>query len=90
MDWFTDFADWILDLVLWLPRKLFEIVLDALSRVIEAIPVPNFINEASLNLSGISEGVAWTAGVIELEYGITVVIAASVLRFIVRRLPIIG
>lgn len=56
--------------------------------LIELIPVPAFL----LNLPTIQvyPGIAWGADLISLDFGITVFITSYLIRFSIRRIPIIG
>lgn len=86
----SDFAAWLKDLLLWVPLKLWELLLDGLASVIEAIPVPDFVNSAQGYFNGISPQILWVLNLFAVPEGMTMVMAALVLRFVVRRLPVVG
>ena len=65
-------------------------MLDGLAAVIEAIPVPGFMANLGNYLGGLDSGVAWFAQTLQLGTGLTFVLGAYVLRFLIRRIPIIG
>lgn len=88
--WINELTEWFFDFLQWLPKKIYAEVMDGLASFIEWIPVPNFINEASSAFSGIPSQVMYFADIFELNFGITVVLAALSLRFLIRRIPFIG
>lgn len=86
----SDFAEWLKELFLWLPLKIWEMLLEALAGVFEAIPVPDFINTAQGYMSGIGGNVLWMLSLFAVPEGLTMVMSALLLRFLVRRIPLIG
>lgn len=91
-DWLTDWLDaafsWLIDLLLWVPQKLYGLVLDALATVFEAIPVPSWA--ASISFAGIDNAIAFFAEPFHIDLGLTVVAGATLTRFLIRRLPFVG
>lgn len=85
-----EFAQWLKDTLLWIPRKLWAEMLEALSGLIDAIPVPDFINTASGYMHGIPSGILWTLNMFAVPEGMLMIGAALVLRFVLRRIPLIG
>ena len=86
----ADFAQWLKDFFLWLPLKIWEMMLDALASVIEALPVPDFMSNAQGYMSSVGGNVLWVLDLFAVPQGMGMVMAALVLRFIVRRIPISG
>lgn len=82
--------DWFIDLLLWVPRKVWALMLDGLATLIESIPVPAFMANLGSWVSGIDPAVAYFGGPLQLGTGMTFVALAWVIRFAVRRLPVIG
>lgn len=78
------------ELLLWFPKKVLEWVLDALVSLIEKIPVPQFFSKASNAFSSIPGDVLFYLEPFEVGYGLSVMIAAYIIRFIIRRIPLIG
>jgi hypothetical protein len=87
----TDLAcqwTWIVDevkaLFVWFSEQIFN----ALLAVIDAIPMPAWTQ----NAGGLSlpPEVVWFASAFELHYGAVVVASAYGIRFLIRRMPIIG
>lgn len=85
-----DFTDWILEAVQWLGKKLFSGIMDALSTFISAIPVPDFIGQAASYFGGIPSNIAWAIQFFAVNEGLLMITSALVLRFILRRIPLIG
>lgn len=80
-DELTDF--WV-DAWMW----IFEIILYAFVVILELIPVPDWaLNVGSLQLPA---SIAWFASAFELPFGVAVMTAAWVIRFLIRRTPVIG
>lgn len=84
------FKDWLRDLLLWVPKKLWDLFLDALVAVVEAIPVPSWLSSAGGVFDAIPDGVIYFAQALQLPAGLAMIISAYVIRFIIRRIPIIG
>jgi len=84
------FKDWLRDLLLWVPKKLWELFLDGVTAVLEAIPVPSWLSGASAVFDAIPDGVIYFAQALQLPAGLSMILGAYVLRFIIRRIPIIG
>jgi hypothetical protein len=83
-------ATWALDVGLWIPRKTYELLLDALGYVLGALPVPEVIALHAGALSAISGPVLWWLSILQVPAGLSMVLAAYGVRFVIRRLPFIG
>lgn len=84
------FLDWLLDLFLWLPRKLWELFLDGLAAFIEWIPVPDFMTDLGSLFASLDPGILYFAQAMELGAGVTMILGAAVIRFVIRRIPVVG
>ncbi|QIB64050.1 hypothetical protein [Kineobactrum salinum] len=63
-------------------------LLDILITVLSYIPVPDWMeNVGSMNLPS---GVLWFASAFELQAGAAIMVSAWTLRFIIRRIPVVG
>jgi hypothetical protein len=79
-----ELTGFFVDGVMW----ILETILYALVLLLELIPVPSWAtNVGSLNLP---DGVAWFASAFELPFGAAVMTSAWIIRFLVRRIPVIG
>ncbi|WP_331345252.1 hypothetical protein [Cellvibrio sp. UBA7661] len=49
LQWFKDFLigvkDWFIEILLWIPQKLFDLFLKGILAAIEALPLPSFITD---------------------------------------------
>lgn len=84
------FAEWLKDLLLWLPRKLWSELLDGLAGIVESIGVPDFFTQAQNALGGIPASMLYFSSKLAVPEGIAMMLAALVLRFVIRRIPLIG
>lgn len=78
------------DLLLWFPRKVVELLLDALIGVIENLPVPEAFQAALDAASGIAPGALWLINCFAVSEGAALVFGALCARFCLRRIPWIG
>lgn len=87
-NWLGDLAKWLMDLFLYLPRLFVSEAVDALiwlySSVTGLVPVE------SLSFGGIPAGVLYFLDPFRLDLGIPMILAAYAIRFIIRRIPVIG
>ncbi|WP_285960735.1 hypothetical protein [Pseudomonas tohonis] len=90
VDKLQQLLDWGMELLEWFPKKLFSVVMDGLASFLEAIPVPDFIATAGSFFGGIHPGIAYVCTLLAVNEGIAMMIAALTLRFILRRIPLIG
>jgi hypothetical protein len=81
---------WLLTFIDWICTEVFSVVMGALLAILNAIPVPSFFTNASTELAGLPAGVLYFAQAADLSTGCSVVISAWLLRFLIRRIPIIG
>lgn len=85
-----EFAQWLKDLLLWVPLTLWSMLLDGLAYVIEHIPVPDFVASAQGYFNGVPGNVLWLLNLFAVPEGFAMVMSALVLRFVLRRIPFIG
>lgn len=74
----------IKSLVLW----FYHSILSGLASIIGAIPVPGFMQ--SVSQFQLPDSVVYFADVFAIPEGVGIVVSASILRFIIRRIPVIG
>jgi hypothetical protein len=91
-DWLTDWLDagfaWLIELLLWVPQKLYGLLLDGLATVVEGIPAPSWAS--GISFAGVHNSIAYFGGPFHIDTGLTVVVSATLLRFLIRRLPVVG
>lgn len=88
--WLVAAVQWCFDLLLKLPLHLWVLVLGGLQDAVNAIPVPSFFSSAASYVGQIPPLVAYLASGMEVPYGLGVITSAWLLRFILRRIPLIG
>ena len=82
--------DWFMELLDWAPKKVFSALMDGLAAFLEALPVPDFIGGAGHLFGGIPPAVSYITTLLAVNEGIAMMGTALVLRFILRRIPLIG
>lgn len=91
-DWLTDWLNaawaWLIQLLLWVPQKLYGLLLDGLATAIEVIPVPTWA--AGVSFAGIDNTIAYFAEPFQIDLALTVITSAYLIRFLIRRIPVIG
>ena len=81
---FSAIGDFFTSLFLW----VYESIVMALADLIESIPLPSFIN--NMTSYSLPDVVAWAAEPFALSTGVTIIASAYTLRFIIRRIPVVG
>lgn len=85
---FGCYLDWLLEQFANLGLWFWDKILSGLASIIESIPVPDWAsNVGSLQ---IPEAVAWAVAPFELQTGVAIIMSAYVVRFLIRRLPVVG
>lgn len=85
-----DLMQFLKDVLLWVPRKLWAEMLDVLADLLESIPTPDFVLQAKDAFASIGGNVLFFAQKFAVGEGITMILAALLLRFLLRRIPLIG
>jgi len=83
-------TEWLVDLVKTFAKWVWQSILDGLAAIIEAVPVPSFVSDAGQMFSQIPPEVAAFWQYFAVSEGLTMVVAAYGLRFLIRRIPLIG
>jgi hypothetical protein len=65
-------------------------VLAGLAAVLSAMPVPDWLSGATGAVANIPPGVAYLIGTMHIATGCGIMISAYTIRFLIRRLPVIG
>jgi hypothetical protein len=81
---------WLVEFVQWIGDLAISTVLGALTTLLNAIPVPGWMSSAPSVLSGVPSGVVWLFQILQLPAGLTIILSAWLLRFLIRRIPVIG
>jgi len=88
--WLQDAFDSVIDFIETLPQWIFSEVAEGIVSFFNAIPVPSFFRQAASSMQSIPPEVLFFAHMFRLDFGVTTVLVAFMLRFVIRRLPIIG
>ena len=81
---------WIVGFFVWCIEWLAKTVLGALITLLQAIPVPGWMTDAPSVLSNVPSGVIWIFQILQLPAGMAILLSAWILRFLIRRIPLIG
>lgn len=81
---------WLVSFVQWIGDLAISTCLGALITLLNAIPVPSWMSDAPSVLSGVPSGVIWIFQILQLPAGLTILVGAWLLRFLIRRIPVIG
>ena len=80
----------LVDFFLFIPRRLFELMLDGIIALLEWIPVPDWILAIPGYFAVAADTLSWGFYVFNFVLGLTIIISAYVLRFFIRRIPVVG
>jgi hypothetical protein len=87
---FSDLMAWLKGAFMWLPRWIWQSILGALGAMVKAIPVPDFFSGFATNVAGLAGSVVWFLDLVQFKFGVTVVLGALLMRWLLRRIPLIG
>lgn len=83
-------AQWVLDLLLYVPRLLFGELCQGVVSLVSSIPVPAFVSDVGSFWSGIPSDVMFFVAPLRLGTGLSMIATAYGVRFLIRRLPFVG
>lgn len=81
---------WLFDFVTWGLEQCWNLLCIGLAAVLNAIPVPSWLVSAPSVIGSMPSGVAYVLGAFRVGDGLTILLAAYTLRFVIRRIPLIG
>lgn len=79
---------WLIDEAKLFLIWVLEQCLSAVVSVIDAIPLPSWVD--NIGTLQLPDALAWAVHAFEIPYGASVIASAYVIRFLIRRIPIIG
>lgn len=82
--------DKLKDLLLWVPRTIWKELLSALAGILSAIPVPTWLQQIAGFQDAIPSGVGYFLHILKVPQGLVIIMAAYGIRFLIRRIPVIG
>jgi len=83
-----ELLDFLLELLLWIPRKIYQLLLEGMLALFNWIPVPAWAED--LNLDWVPSGMAYFLEPFNVAWGLTCITSAYLIRFLIRRLPVVG
>lgn len=92
VDTIKNFAAWLLDALLYVPRLIFQEITDFLLPHLQTANtwMAGKLSELDSAFASLPDGIWWFIGVAQLHIGIPLILSALGIRFLIRRLPIIG
>lgn len=82
--------DSILEGLDYFALSVYKLVLSGVATVINSLPVPDWASAVGGYASNISGSVMYFAAPFELNYGVGILVSAYGIRFLIRRLPVVG
>lgn len=90
---FNAITAWLLSVLLYIPQKLYEMITDVLITTITAIfnacTVCDF-SSLNANLAALPVAVLFILSWFKIGTGLTIIVSCYMVRFFIRRLPVIG
>ena len=88
-DWidFPAWTQWLIDLLLWIPRQIFNLFMTGVEALYLAIPTPAWVSNLDINVGGLVEGLGWFMSVFQVPTVLSIVLSALLIRFMLRALP---
>lgn len=87
------FAQWLLGLITWIPKKVYELFTDMIYNMIDGFfsvcTVCDF-SAIPTSVSALPAGIIYLAGWFHFGLGLSIVTGSYLIRFLIRRLPVIG
>lgn len=88
--WVNDLANEFLETLIQLPMYAFEGLCRGFADFLRELPAPDFVLDAGGIFQHVPQEIAFYSNMLEIPYGITVITSALLLRFVLRRIPVIG
>lgn len=85
--WTAGFFTEVLNLLLYVPKMLFQGLVDGFIAVFNTVPVCGCITQAGSVFASISPYVWWFASMMEFGFGIGAILCVMLIRFLLRALP---
>lgn len=90
-EWLQDAYNFLIDeFFLGFPKWVFQQVCEGIIEFFNALPVPSFFLTAADAFSGLPSTVVFFLDALQVGPGVAMVLGAYLLRFIIRRIPLIG
>lgn len=89
-EYYDIFVEWLKDLLLWIPRKVFSEFLEQLAEIITGIPAPDFMLQAKSLLAQTPPAITWALDLAQFNWGISLCMSAFALRYTYSKIPFFG
>lgn len=90
LQFFVDVLNWIFKYAAYVVYSIFESVLDGLASALSSIPRPSVFAQAESLFCQNFSLLGYAASGIDIGTPLALIFSAYVVRFIIRRLPVIG
>jgi hypothetical protein len=90
LDKINAFGAWLLSIAVWFIDKAWDLITTGLGLVLQAIPVPEWLSSAGDVVGAMPPGVAYLAQAFMIPQGVAILVGAYTIRFVIRRIPLIG
>ena len=84
------FADWLVQVMLYIPRQIFALIVAGFVDFFGAIPVFSFLSDIQGYLDSASSFLGYLFDITHASTGFAIMLTAYLARFILRRIPGIG
>lgn len=96
-DLLISFLDWLKDMLTELLVTILDAITSALLSILDGVLMlcplcspAGLINSFESSLNAVPGPVIWMLGWLRLDYGIPLIAGAYLVRFLIRRIPVIG
>lgn len=93
----SDFAGWLLGIInsviqflIDIPLKIMEWIWNAFIALLDLIPIGSYLNQSAGLFSSLPSSVWFFMNMFQIKFGITTILGAYLIRFLIRRIPGIG
>lgn len=93
----SDFAHWLLDIIssviqflVDLPFKILEWLWNAFVAFLDLLPIGSYFDGSANLFASIPSSVWFFMNMFQVKFGITTILGAYLIRFLIRRIPGIG
>lgn len=90
LDYLRSIIEWIIAFPEWVIRWVFFKFMEAFGVILGAFPAPQFLTDFATYAAALTGEVWWFLNMFKITEGFSMVISALMLRFLIRRLPVVG
>lgn len=84
------FANYLLDLLIYIPQQIFALFGQGFVAFFNLIPIPSFISSMQSYVDFLSTTMGYFFILLRLNSVSVIIIGAYIVRFIIRRIPLVG